>query len=326
MSDEPAVHLSSVTKTFKQRKGEPLVAIEGVDLEIAAGEVHGLLGRNGAGKSTLVKLICGLQVPTEGQVRTLGTDPVRRRRQIASRIGVVFGQKTSLWWDLSVNDNLDALRTLYRVPAHEHRVRRERILDGLSLMNVLDRPIRQLSLGERVKAELAGALLHNPRLLVLDEPTIGLDLISKRSLRNWLSTVAAEERTAVLLTSHDTEDISALCRDVTLIEGGKVAFNGTVHALRGSINDRVVVTLTASERELDDAEIAALRPVAGWDGCGMELSSDRSRATLIGPAERHDDLVRICLALGPAAHGLILETASPSLEDALIGRFEDIDR
>lgn len=321
-----AVVLSGVGKTFRQRRGEPFRALHGVDLRVRAGEIHGLLGRNGAGKSTLVKLICGLQQTSEGTVRTLGIDPAHRRRELTHQIGVVFGQKSSLWWDLSVTDNLAALASLYKVPKHAYDDRRARLIDGLNLGGVLDRPIRQLSLGERVKSELAGALLHGPRLLVLDEPTIGLDLVSKRQLRRWLSTVARENDVAVLLTSHDTADIAVLCQNVTLLEQGQVAFAGTVDGLRDTMHDRVSVQLSARERPLADAELVSLQRVSQWSDCAVEVAGDRGSVRLSGPAARHDDLIKVALELEPAKRGLTLESMSPTLEDALLSRFDRTER
>lgn len=321
-----AIDLAGVSKTFRQRRGSPLYALTNVDLVVRPGEIHGLLGRNGAGKSTLVKLICGLQRPTAGSVRTLGQAPDRRRQEVARQIGVVFGQKSSLWWDLSLADNLSTLRALYRVPIEAYKKRKQQIVDGLNLSGVMDRPIRQLSLGERVKSELAGALLHAPRLLVLDEPTIGLDIVSKRHLRTWLSSVVANDGVSVLLTSHDAGDIAALCHRVTLIEQGAVAFVGSVDDLRGTVVGGVSVRLTATERSLSDAELSRIGVVNQWKGCSVEVTDDHSRVSLSGPTERHDDLIQLALELKPSRNGLVLETSTPTLEDALLSRFQRTDR
>ncbi len=327
LSNVPAtIELTGVSKTFRQRRGSPLDALTHVDLVVRPGEIHGLLGRNGAGKSTLVKLVCGLQRPTAGSVRTLGQAPDRRRQEVARQIGVVFGQKSSLWWDLSLADNLSTLRALYRVPIEEYKKRKQRIMDGLNLGGVMDRPIRQLSLGERVKSELAGALLHAPRLLVLDEPTIGLDVVSKCHLRSWLSSVVANDGVSVLLTSHDAGDITALCHRVTLIEQGTVAFVGSVDDLRGTVVGGVSVRLTATERSLSDAELSRLEVVSQWEGCAVDVTDDHSRVSLSGPAERHDDLIQLALKLEPSHSGLVLETSTPTLEDALLNRFQQTDR
>ncbi len=168
-----------------------VVAVDGVDLRVEAGESVGFLGPNGAGKSTTIKMLTGILVPTAGELTVCGLDPVRQRRELAKRIGVVFGQRSQLWWDLPLAESFTLLGAIHRVPAAALRERLERCVEVLDLAPLLDVPVRQLSLGQRMRGEVTAALLHAPPLLVLDEPTVGLDLVSKEQLRTFLQQVNA---------------------------------------------------------------------------------------------------------------------------------------
>ncbi|MDT7574092.1 MAG: viologen exporter family transport system ATP-binding protein, partial [Pseudonocardiales bacterium] len=185
-----------------------VTAVEGVTLTIAPGEAVGFLGPNGAGKSTTIKMLTGVLVPTSGQARVCGLDPVRRRRELARRIGVVFGQRSQLWWDLPLHESFALHGAIHRVPYHE---RLEECIELLDMGGFLDTPVRQLSLGQRMRGEVTAALLHRPELLVLDEPTIGLDLASKERLRTFLADVNGRGNVTLLLTTHDLPDVERLC-------------------------------------------------------------------------------------------------------------------
>src|SRR5450759_3904406 len=171
----------------------------------------GVIGPNGAGKSTTIKMLTGILVPTGGQVSVAGLQPTRQRRELARRIGVVFGQRSQLWWDLPLIDSLRLLRHLYRVPEERHNANLERLRAMLALDEFIDTPVRQLSLGQRMRGDLAAALLHDPELLYLDEPTIGLDVVAKARIREFLQTINAEQGVTVLLTTHDMDDVETLC-------------------------------------------------------------------------------------------------------------------
>jgi ABC-2 type transport system ATP-binding protein len=186
----------------------------------------GYIGPNGAGKSTSVKMLTGILVPTSGLVRVAGLEPVRRRTELARRIGVVFGNRSLLWWDLPLRESFDLLRHLYRVPAADHRRRLEELAEVLELAPLLDRPVRQLSLGQRMRGELTAALLHGPEVLFLDEPTVGLDIVSRARVRDLLLDLNRRQGVTVLLTTHDLADIERLCPRMLIIDRGRVLYDG----------------------------------------------------------------------------------------------------
>jgi ABC-2 type transport system ATP-binding protein len=213
-----------------------VTALLGVDLTVKAKECLGFVGPNGAGKSTLVKILTGLQRPSAGRVEVLGNVPHRRSRSFLKQIGVVFGHKTSLWWDLPLKESFRDSRVIYSIPVERYRENLDLLLTTLNLGHLLERPVRQLSLGERVKSELALALLHQPTLLVLDEPTVGLDLESKSDLRALIRRLVTECGTSVFLTSHDIGDIDQCCDRVILVSGGVVKHVSTMAELRSLLN------------------------------------------------------------------------------------------
>jgi ABC-2 type transport system ATP-binding protein len=220
-------------------------AVRGVDLEIEAGEMVGYIGPNGAGKSTTIKMLTGILVPTSGYLRVAGLEPSRQRTELARKIGVVFGQRTTLWWDLPLRDSFELLQKIYRVDLERHRRTLAEYVELLDLGDLLDTPVRQLSLGQRMRGDITAALLHEPEILYLDEPTIGLDVVSKGRLREFLRTLNAERGTTLLLTTHDLQDIEALCDRVVVIDRGTAVFDGPLSDLhrRGGSTRTLVVDL-----------------------------------------------------------------------------------
>ncbi|MFD0903784.1 ABC transporter ATP-binding protein [Actinomadura sediminis] len=217
-------------------------AVHDVSFTVGRGEFVGYLGPNGAGKSTTIKMLTGILTASSGTLRVCGLDPSRRRTALARRIGVVFGQRTTLWWDLPLRDSLALVRKLYRVEPDAHRARLAELTELLELGPFLDTPVRQLSLGQRMRGDLAAALLHDPELLVLDEPTIGLDVVSKATVREFLARTNAERGTTILLTTHDLGDIERLCRRVMIVDRGRLAFDGGLGDLRRTVDaDRMLV-------------------------------------------------------------------------------------
>jgi len=206
-------------------------AVDGVSLAIAAGELVGYLGPNGAGKSTTIKMLTGILVPTSGEVRVAGRVPWRDRQEHARGIGVVFGQRTNLWWDLPVIESLDLLRHIYRIPEERHRANLAMFRDLLDMDEFLFTPVRSLSLGQRMRADLAGALLHDPRIVFLDEPTIGLDVVAKERIRTFIRRMNTERGVTVVLTTHDLGDVERLCPRVLMIDRGKLLYDGPPRAL-----------------------------------------------------------------------------------------------
>ena len=229
----------------RRRHRVEVEAVRDLSFEVAAGEMVGYIGPNGAGKSTTIKMLTGILVPTSGHLRVAGVDPSRHRRALARRIGVVFGQRTSLWWDLPLRDSFDLLQKIYRTDPVRHRANLAEFLELLDLEELLDTPVRQLSLGQRMRGDIAAALLHDPEILYLDEPTIGLDVISKGRLREFLRALNRERGTTLMLTTHDLQDIEALCDRVLVIDHGTKVFDGTLAALqeRGGSTRTLVVDL-----------------------------------------------------------------------------------
>jgi ABC-2 type transport system ATP-binding protein len=219
-------------RSLVAREHRQVRAVDGVSFAVAAGEVVGYLGPNGAGKSTTLKMLTGILVPSAGRVEVGGLVPHRQRVAHVRRIGVVFGQRTQLWWDLPTIESLELLRHVYRIPPARYRENLKTFTDLLELGPFLDTPVRQLSLGQRMRADLAAALLHDPSILFLDEPTIGLDVVARERIRGFLAAVNRERDVTIILTSHDLADITRLCPRVVLIDHGRVIYDGALERLR----------------------------------------------------------------------------------------------
>jgi len=217
------------------RRNRTVEALSGVTFSLERGELLGLIGPNGAGKSTTIKILAGILRPDGGRVEVDGRHPFDDRERHVGRIGVVFGQRTQLWWDLPVGEGFDLLRDIYRVDPVRYRRTRDELVAMLQLERLLDQPVRQLSLGQRMRAEIAAALLHEPELLFLDEPTIGLDAPSKLAVRDFVKRANRERGATVLLTTHDMHDIEALAERVIIIGHGRVLADSPVDALRTQV-------------------------------------------------------------------------------------------
>ncbi|MEA4882965.1 MAG: ATP-binding cassette domain-containing protein [Clostridia bacterium] len=211
-----------------------VIAVDGVSFGIGQGEFVGYIGPNGAGKSTTVKMLTGILHPTSGSVQVNGLSPSRAREQVAQQIGVVFGQRTQLWWDLPTIDSFEILAAMYDVAPADYRRFMGEFTDLLGLDEFLDTPVRRLSLGQRMRADIAAALIHRPRVLFLDEPTIGLDVMAKAQVRDFLARVNRDHGVTILLTTHDMRDIEELCRRVMVINHGKLMFDGSLESLIAS--------------------------------------------------------------------------------------------
>lgn len=230
-----------------RRTRRTVTAVDGIDLTVRRGEMVGYIGPNGAGKSTTLKMLTGVLTPSAGEVRVCGLAPVAQRTRLALRIGVVFGQRSQLWWDLPLRDSFDLLRHIYRVPADAHAARLRRCRDLLDLDGFLDHPVRQLSLGQRMRGELTAALLHGPEVLFLDEPTIGLDVVSRQAVRGFLAELGRAGDTTLVLTTHDLADIERLCRRLVVIDHGRVVHDGSIEALHTRYGSRRQVVADLDE-------------------------------------------------------------------------------
>ncbi len=228
-------------RTLFSREYRVKEAVRDISFSIEPGEFVGYIGPNGAGKSTTIKMLTGIRHPTSGTVRIGGDSPHRDRRRVVRRLGVVFGQRSQLWWDLPVKDSFDILAEMYRVESSVKRRRLKELSDLLDLREFWETPVRKLSLGQRMRADLAAALLHDPDLLFLDEPTIGLDVSAKRNIRAFLKTLNRDFGKTVLLTTHDMDDIEQLCGRVMVINHGRLAYDGTTRQLREMIGLPTVI-------------------------------------------------------------------------------------
>jgi ABC-2 type transport system ATP-binding protein len=222
-----------VVRSGRMRRERQVVdAVREISFRVEPGELLGYLGPNGAGKSTTIKMLTGILVPSSGRVSVAGLDPSRRRIELARRIGAMFGQRVQLWWDLPLLDSFELLRHIYRVPADRHRATLARFREVLELDPFLHTPVRQLSLGQRIRGELTAAMLHEPELLFLDEPTIGLDVVAKQRVRDFLVEINRERGVTVLLTTHDLGDIERLCNRLLVIDHGSLIWDGGIAELR----------------------------------------------------------------------------------------------
>ncbi len=266
---ERIIEVEGLQKTFRiarRRKGiwgglrsvvnpeiRRVEAVQNLSLSVERGEMIGFVGPNGAGKSTTIKMLTGILAPTRGLLRVAGLVPVRQRRELTARIGVVFGQRTQLWWDLPLLDSLQLLRHLYRVPVARHRENLQRLRKLLDLDEFIDTPVRQLSLGQRMRGDLAAALLHEPELLYLDEPTIGLDVVAKARIREFLLALNAQSGTTILLTTHDMDDVELLCPRMLIVDHGRKLYDGSVTTIRERFGgERTLIAV------LDSATLATL--------------------------------------------------------------------
>ncbi|BBH22187.1 ABC transporter ATP-binding protein [Paenibacillus baekrokdamisoli] len=219
-------------------------AVSDISFSIEPGEFVGYIGPNGAGKSTTIKMLSGILHPSSGEVQIAGMNPHRERRQVARRLGVLFGQRTQLWWDLPVCDSFDILAAMYGLSSEAKANQLNQLVDLLDLSPFMDTPVRKLSLGQRMRADIVAALLHNPDILFLDEPTIGLDLIAKRNIREFLRSINLELGKTILLTTHDMDDIEQLCGRVIVINDGRLGFDGTIDGLRRRIGLPTLIRVT----------------------------------------------------------------------------------
>jgi ABC-2 type transport system ATP-binding protein len=214
-----------------RRERREVRAVDDVTFSIAKGTVCGYIGPNGAGKSTTVKMLTGILVPSAGRISVGGLEPSRQRIKLARRIGAMFGQRVQLWWDLPLLDSFELLRHMYRVPAERYRANLAKFRELLDLDPFLHTPVRQLSLGQRVRGELSAVMLHDPEIIFLDEPTIGLDVVAKERVREFLTEVNRERDVTVMLTTHDLSDIERLCNRILMIDRGRLIYDGTVEDL-----------------------------------------------------------------------------------------------
>ncbi|NED98850.1 ABC transporter ATP-binding protein [Phytoactinopolyspora halotolerans] len=283
-------------------------AVDGLTFSMPAGAAIGYIGANGAGKSTTIKMLTGILVPSSGTVRTCGLEPIRQRRTLARRIGVVFGQRTQLWWDLPLRESFRTLAAIHRLPENVWVKRRDELIDRLDLAAFVHTPVRQLSLGQRIRGEIAAALLHSPSLLILDEPTIGLDVLSKERLRLFLTEQRELHGTSLLLTTHDMDDVQRLTERVIVVDHGRMVYDGNLPGLVGRVGAERVIVLDLVEPSpplsgIPEAELVGVEA----DGLRQRLSFSPERTTAAA----------VLAAVGERASVRDLSIEEPDIEDVV---------
>ncbi|WP_327677260.1 ABC transporter ATP-binding protein [Kitasatospora sp. NBC_00458] len=313
------IELDDVHRTFTvrakagrlRREKREVRAVDGLSFTVRAGECVGYIGPNGAGKSTTIKMLTGILVPTSGRLRVAGVDPARERVALARRIGVVFGQRTTLWWDLPLRDSYELARRIYRIPEHRYRANLERCVELLDLGALLDTPVRQLSLGQRMRGDLAAALLHDPQVLYLDEPTIGLDVVSKGKVREFLREVNRERGTTVLLTTHDLTDIEQLCDRVMVIDHGRVVYDGGLDGLHAAGESERTLVVDLAEAgppiEVPGARVVRVEGPRQW----LAFPAQQSAAPIVAAVADRYPLVD-------------LSVREPAIEDVIARMYAEV--
>lgn len=319
--DRAIIEIEGLTRTFTvskregrwRRRREVLTAVNDMSFRVEPGSAVGYIGANGAGKSTTIKMITGILVPSAGRLRTCGLDPVRQRRELASRIGVVFGQRSQLWWDLPLRESFSILAAIHRLAPDTARARTAELIAQLEMGGTLDTPVRQLSLGQRMRAEVAAALLHSPELVILDEPTIGLDVLSKQRLREFLRHERTQRGTTLLLTTHDMGDIERLCERVLVVDHGRLIYDGTLTGLGATVGAQRVLTVDLAEptADLDDLPGAKLLDSAGA-GMRQRLAFDTETTTA----------AQLLAAVSARAEVRDLSIEEPDIEDVVRRLYE----
>lgn len=259
------IHVENLTKTFKIYKKDPgfigavkalfnknfvtKIAVNDISFDISEGEIVGYIGSNGAGKSTTIKIMTGILVPTKGKCTVNGLIPYKDRQKNAKNIGVVFGQRTQLWWDLALGETFRILKEIYEISDTDYKERLEFLSKVLDLDEFIDRPVRTLSLGQKMRGDLAASLLHNPKILFLDEPTIGLDIVAKEKILNAIKEMNKIYHTTVILTTHDLSDIEELCERIIIIDSGRKVYDGSIKDIKD--NYGYMRTMEISIKDID---------------------------------------------------------------------------
>ncbi|EJF77888.1 Uncharacterized ABC transporter ATP-binding protein YbhF [Candidatus Bartonella washoeensis] len=310
----------------KRQENNDKYALKNVTLQLKAGECLGLLGPNGAGKSTLVKTICGLQKADCGKVRVLGSSPSHRDYDFLRRIGVVFGHKSSLWWDLPVKDSYAVLQKIYDIDRKNFMLKLEELTQALGLSSILNRKVRNLSLGERVKCEVVAALIHDPDLLILDEPTVGLDILSKYELRKYLHSLVKQQNKGIIITSHDMADIEHCASRIVFLKESEIIFDGSVSTVSEKVGNFVTSSLVVQECPLSDDFIEQVKAAVDYISTQGEIISKamtQSKMEWLIDADIKDKMFECLQKLVMDQPNILIQFSPPSLEDIYLKQFKD---
>lgn len=311
------IHIQNLSKSFRVHKKNPgfaaslkslfhrewieKYALKNVSLDIGPGEILGLVGANGAGKTTLVKILAGILHPSAGEATVLGFKPAERDDLFRKQISLIMGQKAQLWWDLPAADGFELLREIYEIDTQEYKTRLSQLIETLGVQNQLNIQVRRLSLGERMKMELIAALLHQPKVIFLDEPTIGLDISAQRAIRKFIADYQREHAPAMILTSHYMEDIEHLCKRIVVMKDGEIVYNGELETIRRNHIKHRLLTLTLSDAvdpttlqikdaELVQSELPIVRYRVGIDSVAKAASWAMSHLPVIDIRVEEEDI------------------------------------
>ncbi|WP_406687535.1 ATP-binding cassette domain-containing protein [Rossellomorea vietnamensis] len=287
-------HLRKEFKAFSSRSGlkgafrdlftrnyKVVPAVNDISFNVKQGEMVGYIGENGAGKSTTIKMLTGILTPTGGEITVNGMNPHRDREKFVQTIGVVFGQRSQLWWDIAVQESFQLLKKVYKVPDQQYKEHMDHVIETLDIAPLLDKPVRKLSLGQRMRCELAAALVHNPPLLFLDEPTIGLDVLVKLKIRQFLKEINEKYNTTILLTTHDLSDIEALCERVVMLDEGKIIYDGELSRLKENWGDQKEVVF----QFLDEISLSALSDLTKTENISWSFDEKKQSYAAITDAD-----------------------------------------
>jgi len=298
-------------KALFRREYKYIHALDDVSFQIGEGEIVGYIGPNGAGKSTTIKVMSGILVPDSGQCEIMGYTPWKDRRDYVEHIGVVFGQRSQLWWDVPIADSFDLLRDIYKIPPQAYRQTLDMLTETLGLAEFLQTPLRQVSLGQKMRAEIAASLLHSPKILFLDEPTIGLDAVSKLAVRQFIKDINAERRLTVILTTHDQNDIEALTDRVILIGKGQILYDGSLQKIKRHFDTYRTLTITYSPHEIPlEIEHAELQ---SWSTERAVYRLDSAQTTVSAAIAE----------LGKSLNILDMTSEGPPVEEIIAGLYQE---
>jgi ABC-2 type transport system ATP-binding protein len=270
-------------KGLVTREKTEVQAVKNVSLTVEEGEIVGFLGPNGAGKTTTLKMLSGILYPTSGKAAVLGYEPFQRKNEMLRQIALVMGNKNQLWWDLPAMDSFIVLRELYEVPADRFKKRLDALIETLQISAIIDTQVRKLSLGERMKCELVAALLHSPKVLFLDEPTIGLDVVSQKRIREFLMEMHKQDGSTILLTSHYMQDVTELCERVVVIDKGQKVFDGTLESLTSRFSSERMVTIMLSKVVAEEDLQKYGKVLSHEEGeASIEISREQTAAVVSG--------------------------------------------
>lgn len=311
--------LKGAFRDLLTRQYKVVPAVNDISFTVKRGEMVGYIGENGAGKSTSIKMLTGILTPTSGIVRVNGMDPHKEREQFVRSIGVVFGQRSQLWWDIAVQESFRLLKKVYNVPDEVYHTHMNHVIESLDIGPLLDKPVRKLSLGQRMRCELAAALLHNPPLLFLDEPTIGLDVLVKLKIREFLKEMNAKYNTTVLLTTHDLSDIEALCERVVMLDEGKIIYDGQLDSLRSNWGEGKQIEFQFADAGVTKEELEPL--LAQLDGAWTQ--GDRQNVW-IANVLNEEQVISEVIGRVVAAHKITdLKVHEISIEDIIRNIYEE---